>query len=151
MGKKEARALTFAATSALISSWVSARRFLASSVRLSHSAMNDSRWSTALGGGTREPDCRLYNGCPVAVGCDLHPAQRTGLSPWRQFHNLPEVPGRGSLCTLPGPCAKCKKTPQRLYFILYSIRKLPLRYNISHAREPWSSWAAKWNKGFIQT
>lgn len=41
--------LTFAATSALISSWVSARRFLASSVLRSQSAMKDSRWSTAYG------------------------------------------------------------------------------------------------------
>lgn len=35
----------------------------------------------------------------------LRQAQRTDLSPWRQFHNLPEVPGHGSLCILPGPCA----------------------------------------------
>lgn len=41
--------LTFAATSALISSWVSAKRFLASSVLRSQSAMKDSRWSTAYG------------------------------------------------------------------------------------------------------
>lgn len=40
--------LTFAATSALISSWVSASRFFASSVLRSQSAMNDSRWSTAF-------------------------------------------------------------------------------------------------------
>lgn len=46
--RKKAWSLTFAATSALISSWVSARRFLASSVLRSHSAMNDSRWSTAF-------------------------------------------------------------------------------------------------------
>ncbi len=38
---------TFAATSALISSCVSARRFLANSVLRSQSAINDSRWSTA--------------------------------------------------------------------------------------------------------
>lgn len=39
------------------------------------------------------------------VGHHLHQAQRTDLSPWRQFHSLPEEPGRGSLCTPPGPCA----------------------------------------------
>lgn len=55
----------------------------------------------------------------VVVVCDLHisiieseyhlrQAQRTDLSPWRQFHNLPEVPGHGSLCIPPGPCAIAK-------------------------------------------
>lgn len=39
--------LTLAATSALISSWVSASLFLATSVRRSQSAMNDCRWSIA--------------------------------------------------------------------------------------------------------
>lgn len=39
------------------------------------------------------------------VGHYLRQARRTDLAPWRQFHNLPEVRGHGSSCTLPGPCA----------------------------------------------
>lgn len=42
------------------------------------------------------------------VGHHLRQARRTDLSPWRQFHNLPEVPGHGSWCTLPGPYAVTK-------------------------------------------
>lgn len=43
------------------------------------------------------------------VGQHLRQAQRTNLYPWRQFHNLPEAPGRESWCTLPGPYAITKK------------------------------------------
>lgn len=56
----EAFFLTFAATSALISSWVSARRFLASSVLRSQSAMNDSRWSTACKREEKDSDIWPY-------------------------------------------------------------------------------------------
>lgn len=45
----------------------------------------------------------------LMVGHHLHQAQRRDLAPWRQFHNLPEVPGHGSLCTLPSPYAITKK------------------------------------------
>lgn len=41
-------------------------------------------------------------------GHRLRQAQRTDLSPWRQFHNLPEVPSHGSSCTPPGPFAITK-------------------------------------------
>lgn len=41
----------------------------------------------------------------MRIKIDLRQARKTGPSPWRQFHNLLEVPGRGSSCTPPGPCA----------------------------------------------
>lgn len=100
--RKKAWSLTFAATSALISSWVSARRFLASSVLRSHSAMNDSRWSTAFRRKkqTQTKDAFLsahLKPLILAAGGDhVHRAQRTALSPSRRFHSLPEVPGHES-------------------------------------------------------
>lgn len=66
---------TFADTSALISSCVSARRFLASSVLLSHSAMKDSRWSMACM--IRQ---RIMNEAALCARCSfaiLHNAQTT--------------------------------------------------------------------------
>lgn len=38
----------------------------------------------------------------------LRQAQRTDLSPWRQSHNLHEVPGHGFSCTRQDPCATAK-------------------------------------------
>lgn len=151
--------LTFAATSALISSWVSARRFLASSVLRSQSAMKDSRWSTAYGSkeicyqtdnlnislqqntnvpndyknikeiqrwlwsATLGPVCiimivifpintawnyQAVNYQTIYSKNHLRQAQRTDLSPWRQSHNLHEVPGHGFSCTRQDPCATAK-------------------------------------------
>lgn len=49
--------LTLAATSALISSWVSASLFLATSVRRSQSAINDCRWSIAWNTSKNKDQC----------------------------------------------------------------------------------------------
>lgn len=38
----------------------------------------------------------------------LRQARRKDLSPWRQFHNQPEVQGHVSWCIRPGPCAIAK-------------------------------------------
>lgn len=85
--RKKAWSLTFAATSALISSWVSARRFLASSVLRSHSAMKDSRWSTAFRRKKQKHRQEIFTSAHLkplilaAGGYHSHQAQRTGLSP----------------------------------------------------------------------
>lgn len=65
----------------------------------------------------------------------LHQAQRTDLSPSKQFHNLPEVPSHGSSCTLLGPYAVTTNKYQRI--ISTSIlSRIPFKKMVAHLQSP---------------